>query len=87
MPENIVDQNLKNVIRICFEMLEIADRGDAFRQDSGCGAIYGRLRDAAYKIRSLASAELSLHLKSRSATVRQTAADEIINAEGIREQE
>lgn len=61
MSTKIIDQNLKNVIRICYEMLEIADRGDSFRQDSECGAVYGCLRDAAYKIRQLAENELLRH--------------------------
>jgi len=63
MSINTIDQNLQNVIQICYQMLEIADRGDAYRQDSGCGAVYGRLRDAAYKIRIQAEQELSLHEK------------------------
>jgi len=60
----IIDQNLRNVIQICYEMLEIADRGDSFRQDSGCGAVYGCLRDAAYKIRQLAEHEILQHENS-----------------------
>ena len=63
MSTDIIDQNLRNVIQICYEMLEIADRGDSYRQDSGCGAVYGRLRDAAYKIRLQAEHELLLHEK------------------------
>lgn len=63
MPSDIIDQNLRNVIQICYEMLEIADRGDSYRQDSGCGAVYGRLRDAAYKIRLQAEHELLFHGK------------------------
>jgi hypothetical protein len=64
MPTDTIDQNLRNVIQICYEMLEIADRGDSYRQDSGCGAVYGRLRDAAYKIRLQAEHELLLHEKN-----------------------
>ena len=63
MSTDIIDQNLRNVIQICYEMLEIADRGDSYRKDSGCGAVYGRLRDAAYKIRLQAEHELLLHEK------------------------
>jgi hypothetical protein len=61
MSTDIINQNLRNVIQICYEMLEIADRGDGYRQDSGCGAVYGRLRDAAYKIRLQAEHELLCH--------------------------
>ena len=63
MSTDNINQNLRNVIQICYEMLEIADRGDAYRQDSGCGAVYGRLRDAAYKIRLQAEHELLRHEK------------------------
>jgi hypothetical protein len=63
MSTDNINQNLRNVIQICYEMLEIADRGDAYRQDSGCGAVYGRLRDAAYKIRMQAEHELLRHEK------------------------
>lgn len=61
MPTKIINQNLRNVIQVCYEMLEIADRGDSFRQDSECGAVYGCLRDAAYKIRQQAEQELLRH--------------------------
>jgi hypothetical protein len=63
MSKDIIDQNLRNVIQICNEMLEIADRGDSYRKDSGCGAVYGMLRDAAYKIRLQSEHELLLHKK------------------------
>jgi hypothetical protein len=61
MPTDIINQNLRSVIQVCYEMLEIADRGDSYRKDSGCGAVYGRLRDAAYKIRLQAERELVNH--------------------------
>jgi hypothetical protein len=66
MSTDYINQNLRNVIQICYEMLEIADRGDAYRQDSGCGAVYGRLRDAAYKIRLQAEHELLRHEKGNT---------------------
>jgi hypothetical protein len=46
-------------------MLEVADQGDAAREDVGCGVLYGVLRDSAYKLRSLAAAELEAHLRKR----------------------
>ena len=64
MSTEIINQNLRNVIQICNEMLEIADRGDSYRNDSGCGAVFGRLRDAAYKIRLQAERELLSHERS-----------------------
>jgi hypothetical protein len=45
------------------EMLLLSDEGDAMREDSGCGVLYGVIRDAAYKIRQLAEAEKDAHIK------------------------
>ncbi len=61
MPTNIANDNLRKVIQLSYEMLELADRGDKFRQDIGCGVVFGTLRDEAYKIRRLAEEELSQH--------------------------
>jgi len=58
-----IDKNLQTVIDLCFEMLELADHGDKFRQDDGCGVVFGELRDSAYKIRQLAEDELVKHKK------------------------
>jgi hypothetical protein len=44
-------------------MLALADRGDAEREDVGCGILYGILRDAAYKIRKAAEAERQNHME------------------------
>ncbi len=61
MPTDIADKNLRKVIDICYEMLELADHGDKFRFDDGCGVVYGSLRDSAYKIRNIAKQEMSQH--------------------------
>jgi hypothetical protein len=45
------------------EMLLLSDEGDAFREDSGCGVLYGVIRDSAYRIRQLAEAEKNAHIK------------------------
>jgi hypothetical protein len=42
-------------------MIELANIGDADREDTGCGIMYGVLRDAAYKIKKLAEDERSRH--------------------------
>jgi hypothetical protein len=44
-------------------MLELADAGDAAREDVGCGVLYGVLRDSAYKLQRLAEAERQAHLR------------------------
>ena len=55
------DKNLKKVVALCYEMLELADHGDKFRQDDVCRVVFGVLRDAAYKVRRMAEEELSQH--------------------------
>ena len=51
------DQNIKKTIELTREMMRLADRGDKDREDTGCGVLYGVLRDAAYKILKLAEKE------------------------------
>lgn len=55
------DQNIARTIQVSHEMIRIADRGDAEREDTGCGILYGVLRDSAYKILKLAEAEKKKH--------------------------
>jgi hypothetical protein len=55
------DQNILRTIQLSQEMMLIADQGDAEREDTGCGILYGILRDAAYKILKLAEEERARH--------------------------
>jgi hypothetical protein len=55
------DQNIVRTIRLSQEMMRLADQGDAEREDTGCGVLYGVLRDAAYKILQLAEEEKRRH--------------------------
>ena len=55
------DQNIVRTIEVSREMIRIADRGDAEREDVGCGVLYGILRDSAYKILKLAEEEKQRH--------------------------
>jgi hypothetical protein len=64
MPVERVDENLKDLIALCGQMLKLADRGDAERTDAGCGVVYGTLRDTAYKVRQMAQTELQKHTAS-----------------------
>lgn len=59
--KSTADRNLEKVIAYCAEMLELADLGDNYRNDDGCGVVFGALRDSAYKIRKLARDELARH--------------------------
>jgi hypothetical protein len=49
-------------LRLVEEMMELADRGDADREDNGCGILYGVLRDSAYKLKKLAEEEKQNHV-------------------------
>ncbi len=62
MSSEETDDNLKNLISLCGQMLDLADRGDAERTDAGCGVVYGTLRDSAYKMRQMAKSELQKHI-------------------------
>lgn len=55
------DQNIMRAIQLSQEMLQLADQGDADREDIGCGILYGVLRDSAYKIWRLAEEEKKRH--------------------------
>jgi hypothetical protein len=55
-------KNLNRVKALCYEMLEVADYGDKYRCDDGCGVVFGLLRDSAYKIRSATEKQLKKSL-------------------------
>lgn len=44
-------------------MIRLANQGDMDREDTGCGVLYGILRDSAYKIKKMAEEERSAHEK------------------------
>lgn len=57
------DRHIIETLKIANDMIDLADRGDADREDTGCGVLYGVMRDSAYKIRALAENEKRRHLK------------------------
>jgi len=56
------DHNLKQVIILADRMIKLADKGDNQREDTGCGILYGMLRDSGYKIKQLAEGEKLKHI-------------------------
>jgi hypothetical protein len=48
------DHNIKQTILLAERMIKLADQGDGDREDTGCGILYGMLRDSGYKIKQLA---------------------------------
>jgi hypothetical protein len=60
-PVKPCDHNIKVTIQLAEQMIQLADKGDIDREDSGCGILYGMLRDSGYKIKQLAEAEKLKH--------------------------
>jgi hypothetical protein len=57
------DKNLKDALQLTDKMIELANKGNAEREDTGCGILYGMLLDSAYKLKKLAEHERQRHLK------------------------
>ena len=57
------DENVKNTLKLAKNMISLAEKGDAEREDTGCGILYGVLLDSAYKIRKIAEVEKEAHIK------------------------
>lgn len=57
------DKNLKSTLKLTDEMIDLATQGDADREDTGCGILYGILLDSAYKIKKLAEQEKNAHIR------------------------
>jgi hypothetical protein len=55
------NRNIVKVLRLSRDMMLLADMGDENRHDTGCGVLYGTLRDTAYKLRQLAEQEIQAH--------------------------
>ena len=56
----------KIIMMICDltdKMITLSNKGDAVRDDDGCGILYGVLRDSAFKIKKLAETEKDAHIK------------------------
>jgi len=57
------NENIKTTLNLVQSMILLAEKGDAEREDIGCGILYGIIRDAAYKIKKLAESEREAHVK------------------------
>jgi sulfopyruvate decarboxylase TPP-binding subunit len=56
------DINIKKILQLTDKMIELAEIGDAQREDTGCGILYGVLLDSAYKLKRLAEKEKENHI-------------------------
>lgn len=57
------NENIVKTLELVEKMLSIADRGDHEREDSGCGVMFGVIRDSAWKIKKLAEEEKEKHIE------------------------
>lgn len=57
------DINIKRTLELTDKMIELAKIGDAEREDTGCGILYGVLLDSAYKLKRIAEKEMENHIK------------------------
>ncbi len=57
------DESIQKVIELADEMLIISDEGDAVREDTNCGVLYGVVRDSAFRIKKMAETERNAHIK------------------------
>jgi hypothetical protein len=57
------DESIRKTLQLAQRMIDLADEGDSVREDTGCGVLYGVLRDSAFKVRQLAEAEREAHRK------------------------
>lgn len=56
------DHNIRQTLLLAERMIKLADKGDGDREDTGCGILYGMLRDSGYKIKQLAEDEMRKHI-------------------------
>ncbi|MBW2091774.1 MAG: hypothetical protein JRI34_06570 [Deltaproteobacteria bacterium] len=57
------DECIMKTLDLVQRMLDLADEGDAVRDDRECGVLYGVLKDSAFKIKEMAEAEIEAHKK------------------------
>jgi hypothetical protein len=57
------NETIEETLALSETMLALSDKGDAVREDDGCGIIYGVVRDSAYEIKQLAETEKETHIK------------------------
>jgi hypothetical protein len=56
------DKNIQQTLQLTDTMIDLANKGDADREDTGCGILYGIMRDSAYKLKKIAEEEKQKHI-------------------------
>ncbi len=57
------DTNIASTIELAQQMIQLAMEGDEYREDPGCGILYGILLDSGYRILDLAQKEKQNHME------------------------
>lgn len=57
------NENLEKALVLAEEMIRLAEKGDAEREDVGCGILYGILRDSGFRIQQLVEKEKAAHME------------------------
>ncbi len=57
------DNSIVKTLELTKKMLDLADEGDAVREDTNCGVLFSVIRDSAYRIKQLAETEKEAHIK------------------------
>lgn len=57
------NSNIQRTLELVEQMIQLANKGDAEREDTGCGILYGVLRDSAFKLKKLAEHEREMHIR------------------------
>ncbi len=57
------DQNIKSTFKLVKDMIKLAEKGGADREDVGCGILYGIILDSAYRIKEIAEKEKQMHIQ------------------------
>lgn len=56
------NENIRKTLQLVKEMIHLANQGDIDREDTGCGILYGIMRDSAYKLKRVAEKEKQVHI-------------------------
>lgn len=57
------NRSLIKTLELVDDMIRLADEGDANREDSACGILFGVMRDAAFTLKRMAEEEKTAHEK------------------------
>jgi monoamine oxidase len=57
------NKSILKTLKLADQMLLLAHEGESVQEDTGCGILYGVLKDSAFKIKGLAEKERVSHIR------------------------